>query len=194
MAVLRSPVPHARIVSIDTSQAEKMPGVVGVLRAADIKGTNLLKLQVPDRPVLCTDKVHYIGDPILAVAAETRAQAEAALEAVKVDFDPLPVLESPEASLADGAVRVHPDRPNLCMDQPVIKGDAEEALRNSAAVVEARFSTPRELHGALGAGGHGGLLGGRGQRAKTPCWSSSGAASTSITIWPCSRRPSAGRT
>ena len=85
LAVLQSPIPHARIVSIDTSQAEKMPGVVGVLRAADIKGTNFLKLQVPDRPVLCSDKVRYIGDPILAVAAETKAQAEAALEAVKVD-------------------------------------------------------------------------------------------------------------
>ena len=149
LAVLQSPIPHARIVSIDTSQAEKMPGVVGVLRAADIKGTNFLKMQLPDRPVLCTDKVRYIGDPILAVAAETKAQAEAALKAVKVDFDPLPVLESPEAALAEGAVRVHQDRPNLCMDQPVIKGDAEKALRESAAVVEARFSTPRNYMAPL---------------------------------------------
>ena len=149
LAVLRSPMPHARIVSIDTSQAEKMPGVAGVLRAGDVKGTNFLKLQVADRPVLCSDKVRYIGDPILAVAAESKAQAEAALEAVKVVFDPLPVLESPEAALTDGAMRVHQDRPNLCMDQPVIKGDAEAALRNSAAVVEALFSTPRNYMAPL---------------------------------------------
>ena len=148
LAVLRSPMPHARIVSIDTSQAEKMLGVAGVLRAADIKGTNFLKLQVPDRPVLCSDKVRYIGDPILAVAAETKAQAEAALEAVKVVFDPLPVLENPEAALAEGAVWVH-NRPNLFLDQPVIKGDAEAALRNSAAVVEARFRTPRNYMAPL---------------------------------------------
>jgi aldehyde oxidoreductase len=149
LAVLRSPVPHARIVSIDTSQAERMPGVIGVLRAADIKGTNRLKLQVADRPVLCGDKVHCVGDPILAVAAETKAQAEAALQAVRVDFDPLPVLESPEAALAEGAVRVHPDRDNLCKDQPLIKGDAEKALRESAAIVEARFSTPRNYMAPL---------------------------------------------
>jgi aldehyde oxidoreductase len=143
LAVLRSPVPHARIVAIHTAQAQKMPGVAGVLKASDIKGTNFLKLQVSDRPVLCTDRVRYIGDPILAVAAETKAQAEAALETIRVDFDPLPVMESPEASLASDAVQIHQNRPNLCMDQPVIKGDAEKALRESAAVVEARFSTPR---------------------------------------------------
>ncbi len=142
MAVWRSPVPHARILSIDTSQAEKMPGVAGVLRAEDIKGTNFLKIQVADRQVLCTDKVRYIGDPVVAVAAETRAQAEAALEAVKVELEPLPVLKTPEEALADGAILIHEDRPNLCMSQPVARGNAEEALRNSAAVVEARFTTP----------------------------------------------------
>jgi aldehyde oxidoreductase len=143
LAVLRSTVPHARIVSIDASQAEKMPGVAGVLTAADIRGTNALKLQVPDRPVLCKDKVRYIGDPILAVAAQTRAQAEAALRAVSVELVPLPVMDSTDASLSEAAVRVHDDRPNLCMEQPMIKGDADDALRNSAAVIEARFTTPR---------------------------------------------------
>ena len=118
-----------------------MPGVAGVLTAADIRGTNVLKAEVPDRPVLCQDKVRCIGDPILAVAAETLAQAQAALSAVKVNLEELPVLDSPVAALANDAVQIHADFPNLCFDQPVVKGTAEEALQNSAAVVEAQFST-----------------------------------------------------
>ena len=141
LAVLRSTIPHARIVSIDASHAEKMPGVAGVLTAADIKGTNILKVQVADRPVLCKDKVLYIGDPILAVAADTRENAEAALEKVQVQLEPLPTLGGPEAALAASAVQLHPESPNLCFEQPQIKGDAEEALRSSAAVIEARFKT-----------------------------------------------------
>ncbi|MBI5592852.1 MAG: molybdopterin-dependent oxidoreductase [Deltaproteobacteria bacterium] len=141
LAVLRSTVPHARIVSIDASAAEKMPGVAGVVTAADIKGTNILKYLVADRPVLCKDKVRYIGDPILIVAADTRAQALAALAAVRVDLDPLPVMRCPEDSLQADAVKIHDDLPNLCFEQPQIKGNAEEALKASAAVIEARFQT-----------------------------------------------------
>ncbi len=141
LAVLRSSLPHARIVSIDSTAAAAMPGVAGVLTAADIKGTNILKYLVADRPVLCRDKVRYIGDPILAVAADTRAQAEAALAAVKVVLEPLPVLDSPEASLAAGAAQLHAEFPNLCFNQPQIKGNAGEALHGSAAVIEAKFKT-----------------------------------------------------
>lgn len=141
LAVLRSTVAHAQIVSIDAETAKAMPGVAGVLTAADIKGTNTLKYLVADRPVLCHDKVRYIGDPILAVAAETREQAEAALAVIVVDLEPLPVMDSPEASLAETAVQIHEEFPNLCFDQPQVKGNAEEALRGSTAVIEAQFKT-----------------------------------------------------
>ncbi len=141
LAVLRSDVPHARIVAIDAAAAEKMPGVAGVLTAADIRGTGILKYLVADRPVLCRDTVRYIGDPIVAVAADTREHAEAALAAVKVTLEPLPTLGGPEAAMESAAVQLHLDIPNLCYDQPQVKGDAEAALRSSAAVVEARFKT-----------------------------------------------------
>jgi aldehyde oxidoreductase len=141
LAVLRGAIPHARIVSIDASQAARMPGVAGVLTAADVKGTNILKYLVADRPVLCKDTVRYIGDPILAVAADTREQAAAALEKVQVTLEPLPTLGNPEAALADAAPRLHAELANLCYEQPQIKGDAEKALRDSAAVVSARFKT-----------------------------------------------------
>lgn len=139
LAVLRSGVPHARIVAIDASEAERMPGVAGVMTAADIQGTNIIRNERME--VLCREKVHFIGDPIVAVAADSKAQAEAAVAAVKVDLELLPVLDDAAVALADDAVRVHPDVPNLCFDAPMVRGDAEEALRQSAAVVEARFST-----------------------------------------------------
>ncbi len=141
LAVLRSTLPHARIISIKAEAAKAMPGVAGILTAADIKGTNTLKYLVADRPVLCADRVRYIGDPILAVAAETQEQAEAALAAIEVEFEALPVLDSPEAALAETAVQIHDEFPNLCFDQPQIKGNAEEALQGSAVVIEARFKT-----------------------------------------------------
>ncbi len=141
LAVLRSPVPHARIVKLDTTEAAAMPGIAGVVTAADIKGTNILKYLQDDRPVLCSDKVHYIGDPICIVAAKTKVQAEEALQAIKLELEELPVLENPSQAMAADSPRVHPDRENLCYQQPQIKGDAEAALADSASVIEARFTT-----------------------------------------------------
>ncbi|MBU1277006.1 MAG: molybdopterin-dependent oxidoreductase [Proteobacteria bacterium] len=141
LAVVRSPLAHAKIKSIDTSEAEKMPGVAGVVTAKDVKGTNILKYIKSDRPVLCGDKVRYIGDPIVAVAADTRERALAAAEAVKVELEPLPVLENIGQAMAEGVVQVHDDIPNMCYEQPIVKGDADAAFAGSAAVVEAEFQT-----------------------------------------------------
>ena len=141
LAVVRSPLPHAKIKSIDSSVAEKMPGVAGVMTAKDVKGTNVLKYIMADRPVLCGDKVRYIGDPIVAVAAESLEQARAAAETIKVELEPLPVLENTDQAQAEGAVQLHDDLPNMCYQQPIVKGDAKAALANSAAVVEAEFLT-----------------------------------------------------
>ncbi|RJX34064.1 MAG: aldehyde oxidase [Desulfarculus sp.] len=141
LAVVRSPLAHALIKSIDASAAKAMPGVLGVITAADIKGSNRLKYLVPDRPVLCPDRVRYIGDPIAAVAAETREQALAAAEAVKVELEPLPVLASPAEAMAEGAPQLHADQPNLCYEHPMHKGDPQAATDGAAALIEARFST-----------------------------------------------------
>jgi aldehyde oxidoreductase len=149
LAVVHSPYAHALIKSIDTSLAEKIPGVIGVMTAKDIKGTNRLKFIVPDRPVLCDTKVRCLGDPVAAVLAETREQAVAGAEAVKVEYKVLPVLMSPEEALAEGADQIDPDRPNLCYSQPQIRGDAEAALSQSAAVTEADLSTQTNHQAAL---------------------------------------------
>ncbi len=142
IAVVRSTEYHATIKSIDTSFAEKMPGVVGILRASDIKGTNRLRQVHPDQPVLCEDKVRVLGDPILAIAAETREQARAAAAAVKVEYDPLPVQMTVEESLAPGAYVIHAHAPdNVCCTQPLIKGDAEAALEKANVIYEGEYST-----------------------------------------------------
>ena len=141
LATVHSPYAHALIKSIDTSAAERIPGVIGIMTAKDIKGTNRLKYMVPDRPILCDAKVRFIGDPVAAVLAETREQAVSAAQAVKVEYELLPVMMTPEEALAVGALQIDPDRPNLCFTQPQIRGDAEAALEKSAAVLETDFST-----------------------------------------------------
>ena len=141
LAVVRSTEHHANIKSINTAKAEKMPGVVGVMTAKDIKGTNRIQFIFNDQPVLCDEKVRFLGDPILVVAAETLGQAQAAAAAVEVHYEPLPVMLSPDDALAEGAVQVHDEYPNLCYGQPQIKGDAKKAFEEAAAVVEAEFTT-----------------------------------------------------
>ena len=141
IAVVRSPHAHAVIRGIDTAAAAAMPGVAGVMTAADIKGTNRIKYTVADRPILCDDTVRTLGDAVAIVAAETKEQALAAVDAVVVDYELLPVLASPEAALADGAPQIHPDLPNLCYSQPIVKGDVASAFASAAAVVEGRFRT-----------------------------------------------------
>ena len=141
IAVVRAPCAHANILGVDTTAAEGMPGVAGVMTAKDIRGTNRLKYQVADRPILCDTKVRLLGDAIAIVAADTKEQALAAAEAVKVAYEELPFLDSPAAALADGAPRVHEDTPNLCYRQPIVKGNAATAFANSACEVSATFKT-----------------------------------------------------
>lgn len=142
LAVVRSTESHAVIKSIDTSVAEKMPGVVGFVKASDIKGTNRLRQVHPDQPVLCEDKVRILGDPIIAVAAETREQARAAAAAVKVVYEPLPVMMTPAEAMAPGAYPIHAHASdNICATQPVIKGDAEAALKEAKTVYEGEYGT-----------------------------------------------------
>jgi aldehyde oxidoreductase len=141
IAAVHSTEFHAIIKNIDATAAKKMPGVVGVMTADDIKGTNRIRVIAPDQPVLCEDKVRAYGDPVAIVAADTREHARAAAAAVKVTYEKLPVMKTPEEALAPGAVQIHPHSPNLCWQQPLIKGDAEKALKSAAYTVNGDFST-----------------------------------------------------
>jgi len=141
LAAVHCMVFHAKVKSVDYSEAAKMPGVVGILTEKDIKGTNRVREMMPDRPMLVEDIVRSYGDAIAIIAAETRDQARAAAAAVKLEFEPLPVYMTPQESLAPDAMQLHSWSPNLISTTPLIKGDAEKALAESKYVVEAHFST-----------------------------------------------------
>lgn len=129
MAILRSPHGHARIKAIDTNAAAAMPGVVRVVTAADLDGKmNPMPcvwipggvvshfpshpMGIPGAgPVLATDRVRFIGDAVAAVVARTRAQAEDALEAIRVDYEVLPAVVNAEEAVKEGAPQLHDEVP-----------------------------------------------------------------------------------
>ncbi len=151
MASLRSEYAHARIKSIDTSAALKMPGVVRVLTGADIENKMMplpcvwipggVESHFPSHPfgvpgagnVLATDRVRYTGDPVAAVVAETRYQAYDALSAIKVDYHPLPVVVDAEEALKPGAPQLHDEVANN-LNAYIPYGNKEAAER---AIAEA---------------------------------------------------------
>jgi len=139
LAVVRSPHHNARIKHIDSSATEKMPGLIGIMTAKDLRGTNSVGVAFKDQPILCNDLAPVLGAPVAIVAAETKKQALAAAEKVQVEYEVLPRIATPEDALAAGAVEVHPGTPNLCHERRQVKGDAETALKDSEAVVSAEF-------------------------------------------------------
>ena len=124
----RSQVAHARVTSIDTSEAASAPGVIGVFTAADLDlgsvPVDLPMLTAPmPRPFLADGVVRYVGEPIVAIVAESKAQAEDAAERVIVDYDPLPVVIEPESAL-EGEVLLFPDAgTNVCFQLPSAGAD-----------------------------------------------------------------------
>ena len=115
MAILRSPHAHARIKSVDTAEASKMPGVVAVVTGelmAQHKLAWMPTLSYDTQAVLATDKVRFQGQEVAAVIAETRYQAEDARDAIVVDYDLLPAVTSPEQAKAQGAALIRDDKEN----------------------------------------------------------------------------------
>lgn len=143
--VLRSPFPHARILGIRTEEARKVPGVAVVLTHEDVPGLNAFGIAVQDQPVFCFDRVRYVGDAVAAVAAETMEAAEKALALVEVDYEELPVLDSPEKALAADAPRLHPHGNELHRNDYKV-GDPDSAFADCAIVVEETYVTPRQMH------------------------------------------------
>ncbi|MCY1641488.1 molybdopterin cofactor-binding domain-containing protein [Methylorubrum sp. SL192] len=146
--ILRAGRPHARILAIDTAEAEALPGVAAVLTHRDVPGLNAYGIVVQDQPALCGERVRYVGDAVAAVAAVDEATAEAALALIRVAYAPLPVLDTPEAALAPGAPPLHPEG-NLRREVRVARGDTEAAFAACAHVVEGTYVTPRQMHGFL---------------------------------------------
>jgi len=156
LALVQARVSHANIRQIDTSEAEKMPGVYKVVTHKDVKGKNRITglITFPtnagdgwDRPILCDDKVYQFGDAIAIVCAETAAQAQAAAEKVKVDLEELPAYMSAPAAMAEDAMEIHPGTPNVYFEIPIVKGNDTGPIMSSAAhVVEGEYYLQRQPH------------------------------------------------
>jgi xanthine dehydrogenase D subunit len=121
-ATLRSPHPHARIVSIDTTAAWKIAGVECVVTADDVPGQLTYGLISSDQPVFAKDVVRYMGEPIAAVAADHPETCRRALAAITVVYEVLPVLFDPELAIGTDFDPIHPDG-NLIRQQRIVHGD-----------------------------------------------------------------------
>jgi CO/xanthine dehydrogenase Mo-binding subunit len=144
---LRSSYPHARILSIDTSAAEAIPGVRAVVTAKDLPGINRFGLAILDQEVLASEKVRMMGDSVAFVAAESAEICEEAVRAIKVDYEELPAVFTVEDALREGAPLVHADVPgNLLQHTMVRKGDTASAWSQCAYVAENDYSTQRVDH------------------------------------------------
>src|SRR5262245_17163314 len=169
LKVLRSPHPHARLRSIDVSAAERSAGVKRVIRAADVpvnKNTllSLIGFGKDDEPLLAVDKVRYKGEPILAVVAESEAEAHAALAKIRLDCDPLPAVFDVEEAIKPGAPVVNETYPANTFEyhekynhQKLRFGDVERAFASADFVVEERYQmspiehAPTETNGSIAA-------------------------------------------
>ena len=152
---LRSPYPHARIARVDTSRAEKAPGVRAILTGADVRGI-LYGRRYRDISVLAQDRVRFIGERVAAVAADTLEQAEEALELLEVDYEEFPAVFDPVTALQEGAPIIHPDvnsypglpkplaRPsNAFVNDIFTRGNIAEGFAQSDVVVENTFTVSR---------------------------------------------------
>jgi CO/xanthine dehydrogenase Mo-binding subunit len=165
--LLRSPLPHARIRRIDTSAAEAMPGVICIVTGADAAALRdpFYGVSLRDQPVMATDRVRYVGDPVAAIVAVDEATAFRAAQAIKVDYEPLPALMTIDDALAPGAIALfdEPTRglplsvgkgctsvadpaPNVLYACSFGHGDVDRWLNQSAKVFTDTFSITRINH------------------------------------------------
>lgn len=161
--IVRSPLPHARIVRVVVPD---LPDDVVVLTPDDVRTLPLYGCQIADQAVLATDRARHVGDPVVAVAAPTEAEAQAAADAIEVEYEPVPAVFDPVEASAPGAPLVHDEhrisdnqaayfgmRPqagtNTCHVFSIRAGDVDAGLAEADVVVERTFRTAAAQHVAM---------------------------------------------
>ena len=159
-ALVRSTHAHARILSIDTSEAMSLTGARAVVTGRDIE-MGYYGYELHDQRVFALDKVRYLGEPVAAVAADTPDAARAAAALVKVEYEELPAVFDPEEAMLPDAPLVHEDpaayqfdweserKGNLCYKLEFGDGDVERGFAESDQVVEGSYYTPEAHAGAI---------------------------------------------
>ena len=158
--ILRSPYAHARIKRIDTKLAKALPGVHTVLIGEDVLDINpYYGHAIKDRPLIAIDKVRFVGEPVVAVAAETPANADEALTLIAVDYEELPLAITIDAAMAESAPRLHitellksglfhglgemkPQPGNVCYHHAFARGDTDDVFAHADIVVEGQYTFP----------------------------------------------------
>jgi CO/xanthine dehydrogenase Mo-binding subunit len=150
--IVRSTIPRGRIVNIDTSRAERLPGVKAVVTHKDASGI----MVGPDQQLLCDDMVYYIGDEVAAVAATDDDTASEAAELIRVEYEPLPALITMEEAMAAGAPVLHQYYDDNFADEKIVHyGNADKAFAESDHVRSDEFDVHpshncfAELHGTI---------------------------------------------
>ena len=159
-AILRSPHAHARIRRVNTSRASRADGVLAVYTGADLDGVIApipCAWMIPDsdikgvaHPAIARDVVRYVGDAVAVVVAESRHQAQDAVELIDVDYEPLPVVVDPQQALQENAPQLHGDAPgNQAFHWVASGGDVDEAFRSPEVVVRERIVQQRLIPNAM---------------------------------------------
>lgn len=149
-AALRSKYPRALVKTIDISAAQSFPGVVLVLTAKDVPGERFLGHIVHDWPVMIAEgeETRYVGDSLAILAATTKQIARQALDLIRVEYEVLEPIVTVQASMAEGAPRIHP-KGNLLSQTIMKRGDADQAIAHAAHVVTHLYNTPHQEHAFL---------------------------------------------
>ena len=151
-SALRSKYPRARVLSIDTSKAKALPGVIAVLTAEDIPGENKIGHLKHDQYTMIPvgGLTHYLGDAVALVAAEDMETVEKAKKLIKVEYEVLPMVHNiEEAAAADAPKVFDEEESNVQAYKHVSRGNAEEAIRNAKHVITQHFETPWTEHAFL---------------------------------------------
>ncbi|MEM2908235.1 MAG: molybdopterin cofactor-binding domain-containing protein, partial [Candidatus Hadarchaeales archaeon] len=166
--LLKSPYAHAKIVCIDTSEAEKLPGVRAILTGEE--APYRFGIYMADKVMLAREKVRYVGEPVVAVAADTEEIAEQAVELIKVEYEELPAVFDPREAIKPDAPLVHEKLSeykhapfiypkagtNIANHFKLRKGDVEQGFKEADVIVENEFYQPQvqnvqmETHTSIG--------------------------------------------
>jgi carbon-monoxide dehydrogenase large subunit len=153
LAFLRSPLAHARITRVDTAAARSQPGVVAVLTGADVEAEQgsmpcvwpvTADIVLPGYPPMAVHEVRYVGDIVACVIARDLYTAADALEAIDIDYEPLPPVLDMRSALAEDSPKVHADTPgNRCYEWALAAGDADAAFRDAPVVLQRDYVQQR---------------------------------------------------
>ena len=157
VAFLRSPLAHARIASVDLSAAREEPGVIAVYSGADFAGEQgslpcawpvTPDIVIPDHPPMAVDEVRYVGEAVACVVARDRYAAADALNAIEVDYDPLPPVLDMRDAIQDGSPKVH-EAGNLSYDFLFQQGDLDAAFTDAPIILERTYRQQRLIPAAM---------------------------------------------